>query len=134
MIRSGLALVALVLLGLFGYFFVMSPPEHSGAERAKEAVGQVGDTVVDEGVAGLIRARLATTYGLDGARFLHAHYDSGQALVYGLLPANVSAEDVAALVRQIGGIKQVDVQALPRPAYLNVAAPAQPGGSGGGKP
>ncbi len=136
MVRTGLAVVAVALLGLFGYFFIRTPSDHTGAERAKEAAAQVGDTMVNEGVAGLVRARLATTFGVDGAAYLHVHFDggTGQALVYGLLPPNVTPDDIAGVVRKIGGVKQVDVQALPRPAYLGAPAPAQPSGSGNPKP
>ena len=134
MMRSGLAIVALGLLALFGYFFMTSSREQSGAERVKQAAVQVGDTVVDQGVAGLVRGRLATTFGLDGARFLHVHFDQGRVLIYGLLPPEVSAEELAAVVREVPKVDEVDVQAMARPAYLNAPSESegeQPSDDGG---
>jgi hypothetical protein len=118
MLRTLLGFVALTLLGLFLYFYVKAPAEQPGRERARQAVSQVGDTVRDEGVAGLIRARLAARLGIEGTRYLHVQYDAGQALVYGLIPPETRPEEVAALVQAIPGISAVDVQVLPRPAYL----------------
>lgn len=120
MIRSILAFTALGLLALFGYFFVTSQ-QPSGKERAREAAANVGDTVVAEGVAGLVRARLLTTLGYDVARFLHVHNDNGRVLVYGLLPDDVRVEDVIHQARQAPGVTTVDVQVMPRPEYLRPA-------------
>ena len=86
MVRTGLAIVAIGLLALFGYFYVTSPAEQGGAERAKGAAAHVGDVVVDQGLAGLVRARLTTAFGLEAARYLHVRADDGHVLVYGLRP------------------------------------------------
>ncbi|MGD8453260.1 MAG: BON domain-containing protein [Phycisphaerae bacterium] len=130
MIRTALALLALGLLGLFGYFFVQEPAEQSNADRAKAAAAHVGDTVVDQGAAGLIRARLVTTFGLGATSYLHVHYDDGAVLVYGLVPEGVTAERLAEIVRAAPSVKSVDVQVLLRPAYLDGKA-TEPAGGGG---
>lgn len=132
MVRTGLAIVALGLLGLFGYFFVTASNRQSNAERAKEAMGQVGDTVRDQGVAGLVRARLATSLGIDGARFLHVYFDEGKVLIYGLLPPGVSEEELVAPVRVLPGVEQVEVRVVARPEYAHaLAEPAAPDEGGG---
>ena len=122
MIRSGLAFIALGLLAMFGYFFVMTPSDRPSGDRAKQAAVVVGDVVVDQGAAGLIHARLATTLGLDGVRFLHVHYNDGKVLIYGLAPARVTADGLAGLVRGVPGVRTVDVQIMTRPAYLDALA------------
>jgi hypothetical protein len=119
MLRTGLAVIALGLLALFGYFFVMSSPQHTSTERAKQAAVQVSDTLKDQGVAGLVWAALAKSYGADGARFLHVYYNDGRTLIYGFLPNGATADSLAAVARLVPGVKDVDVQVLPRPAYLN---------------
>jgi hypothetical protein len=118
MIRSLLAFLALGLLALFGYFFVTTGTG-TGSERARQAAVRVGDTVVDESLAGVVRARLAATYGFDGARFLHIHNDNGKILIYGLLPPGARPDDLVAAARSVPGVAAVDVQVLERPAYLN---------------
>jgi hypothetical protein len=128
MIRSGLAFIALGLLAMFGYFFVMTPGDRPGGDRAKQAAVELGDAVVDQSAAGLVRARLATSLGLDGVRFLHVHYDDGKVLIYGLAPARVTADGLAGLVRGIPGVRTVDVQIMTRPTYLDVLAPGPAGG------
>ena len=133
MIRTCLVVFVLGLLGLFGYFIVTAPGDQSGAERAKGAALQVGDVVVDQGVAGLVHARLTASLGLETARFLHVHADDGRVLIYGLLPPSVSSEDLAERARSVPGVKRVDVQVLPRPGYLDTTLTPEgdPSGSGG---
>ncbi len=132
MVRMALATVALGLLGLFGYFYATGSGEH-GNERAREAAWQVGGTVKDQGVQQMVWARLAAKYGLDGARFLHVHYHEGKVLIYGLLPAGAAPQQLAGEVDELPGVREVEVQTLPRPAYLEppasqpaVAPPAAP--------
>ena len=132
MIRTGLAIVALGLLAVFGYFFVTASGQRGQAERAKHAAVETKDAVVDQSVAGFVRARLATKYGLDGARFLHVYFDEGRVLVYGLLPPNATAEQIAAEADEVPGVRDAEVRALPRPEYLAVPHRAGTDGAAGG--
>ena len=125
MIRVGLASIALGLLGVFAYFFATAPGEQGTGERARQAAVETKDAVVDQGVAGLVRARLMRKYGLDGARFLHVYFDDGKVLVYGLLPPSATAEQIAGEADEVPGVREADVQAVPRPAYLG-SSPAAP--------
>ena len=132
MVRTGLAVVAVGLLALFGYFYVTSPAEQGGAERAKGAAAHVGDVVVDQGLAGLVRARLTTAFGLEAARYLHVRADDGHVLVYGLRPPSIAVEALVARARGVPGVKEVDVQTLEWPEYLQAAPPAESDAGGGG--
>ena len=123
MVKSGLALTALGLLAMFGYFFVTAPANQSGTDRAKDAAVRLGDTVKDQGAASVVSARLKAGLGLDGSRFLHVYYDDGAVLIYGLAPADVTAERLTSLAREVPSVTSVEVQILPRPEYLN-AKPA----------
>ncbi|MBU0637785.1 MAG: hypothetical protein KKB50_02895 [Planctomycetes bacterium] len=124
MIRSGLAVAVLALLGLFGYYFVSDRGDKSGTDKAKDAIAQVGDTVVDRGVAGLVQVRLATTFGLQATQFLHVHHNEGHVLIYGLLPENLTEQAIVAEAQGVPGVKDVSVLFQPRPAGLGVATTA----------
>ncbi|MFH1745578.1 MAG: hypothetical protein ABIG44_00905 [Planctomycetota bacterium] len=128
MIRMGLAVTALGLLALFGYFFVTASDNQSSTDRAKQAVGQVGDTVRDQGVAGLVRARLASKLGLDEVRFLHVHYDENRVLIYGLLSPDLSDEELAALARDLPGVEEVEIRVMDRPEYMHPDNTSPPDG------
>lgn len=131
MIRALLATVALGLLGLFGYFFVTAPSTQGGGERAKHAAEQTKDVVVDQSVAGLVRARLVARFGLDGARFLHVYHRDGKVLIYGLLPPGVSIERLAAEIDEVPGVREVEVLTNPRPSYVGEPGTgAKPEGGG----
>ena len=119
MVRSSLAVVALGLLAMFGYFWITASSDQSNTDRAKEAVARVGDTVKDQGAASLISARLKAGLGLNEARFLHVYYDDGETVVYGMAPEGVSNDRIAALAREVPGVQHVDVQVLPVPASLS---------------
>lgn len=125
MIRSGIAIVALGLLGLFGYFFIQNEGSGTNKEKAKQAAVQVGDTVRDKSVAGLVSVRLTSKFGIEATRFLHTHFDEGRAVVYGLVPADLTPEAVQAEAASVVGVRQVEVLVAPRPDYV-----APLGGSG----
>jgi len=132
MIRTGLAIFAVGLLGLFGYFFVTAPEAPDSTERAKHAAGQTKDVVVEQGVAGLVRAQLIAEYGLDGARFLHVYSNDGHVLIYGLLPRGITGAALSAGAQRVPGVRTVDVQAVVRPAYVNEVPPTDSSPGDGG--
>lgn len=117
MIRSGIAVVLVVLLALFGYFLLTDTSKRTRGEKAKDAAVRVGDTVVDQSVAAGVRVALLGEFKHD-ARFLHVYHADGNVLVYGLLPATLSVEDVTAVVRKVPGVKQVEVLVRSRPAHV----------------
>jgi osmotically-inducible protein OsmY len=117
MIRSGIAVVLVVLLGLFGYFLLTDTSGRTRGEKAKDAAVRVGDTVVDQSVAAAVRVALLGKFKHD-ARFLHVYHADANILVYGLLPATVSVEDVTAVARKVPGVEQVEVLVRARPAYV----------------
>ncbi len=122
--RGGFALVVLLLLGLFGYFYATGSGARGSAERARGAAAQVGGVVVDEGVAGLVKVRLAADFGYDNTRFLHVWHEGGRVLVYGLAPATLDTQQVRADVEKIPGVSSADVLVQPMPAYVAAGAPA----------
>jgi osmotically-inducible protein OsmY len=118
MIRSGIAVVAVGLVGLFGFYFLTDSSERSHADKAKDAALQVGDTVRDKGVAGLVQVRLATQFGLDATRFLHVYYDEGRVVVYGMAPESLDLEKLRTEVSKVSGVSEVEVLVNTRPAYI----------------
>jgi hypothetical protein len=118
MVKTGVAIVVLGLVGLFGYFFLAASPERSSAEKAKEAALNVGDAVRDTGVAGLVDVRLKTKFGLDTTRFLHAHYNDGRVIVYGLVPAAIDQQALMDEAAQVPGVEEVELLVHPRPDYV----------------
>lgn len=132
MVKSGIAVVAVGLLALFGYFYAANRGEVSRAEKAKQAAADVGDAVRDKGVAGLVDVRLKTKFGLDATRFLHAYYDEGHVVLYGLLPAGVDQQLLVDEAAKVPGVSTVELLIQPRPDYIAplkpITAPApQPG-------
>ena len=123
MVKSGIAVATLGLLVLFGYFYAANRGEASRAEKAKQAVADVGDAVRDKGVAGLVLVRLKTKLGLDATRFLHAHYNEGHVVLYGLLPAGVDQQLLADEAAKVPGVSTVELLIQPRPDYI---APLKP--------
>jgi hypothetical protein len=127
-----MALSAVCLLGLFGYFFLSNNSAQSNKEKAKSAAVQLGDTVRDQGVAGLVGVRLKSKFGLEATRFLHTYFDEGRVLVYGLLPESVSAESVREQAAKVVGVTEVEVLVAVRPAFVDgAAAPADASAVGG---
>lgn len=137
MMRSGVTVVAVGLVGLFGYYFLTDHSGQSNKQKAKNAAVQVGDAVRDKGVATLVSARLTAKFGMDAMRFVHTYYDDGHALVYGLVPASVTADALGEEAAKVVGVKQVDVLVQPRPALIDAPGEAEqqseagPIGSGG---
>lgn len=123
MVKTSLAVVVVGLVGLFGYFYLANSAESTRSEKAKQAAKDVGDAVRDRGVAGLVDVRLTTKYGLDATRFLHAHYDEGRVVVYGLVPAGVDLQELADEAARVPGVTEVELLVHPRPDYI---APLKP--------
>ncbi len=128
MVKSGVAIAVLGGLVLFGYFYTTSRKELPRTERAKQAAVDVGDAVRDKGVAGLVKARLVTEFGLDATRFLHVYYDEGGVVLYGLVPADVDQQALKDEAAKVPGVSTVALLVQLRPDCI---APLKPvmGGS-----
>lgn len=113
------------LLGLFGYFYFTGDKTKPKTERAQEAAVQVGETVRDRSVAGMVSVQLASTLGTGPSRFLHVFFEDGHALVYGLVPETVASEDVAAIARGVPGVRSVKVLVHPLPADVTGEGPVE---------
>lgn len=118
MVKPTIAIVLVAGVVLFGYFFARNRADLSGTDRAKQAAIDVGDAVRDTGVAGLIRGRLVTKFGFEATRFVHAYYDAGRVVLYGLVPAEVAPQDLADEAAQVPGVNQVELLVQPRPDYI----------------
>jgi osmotically-inducible protein OsmY len=123
MVKSGIAMVLVGGLVLFGYFYATSRTELSRTEKAKQAAKDVGDAVRDKGIASLVQGRLLTKFGLDATRFLHAYYDEGRVVVYGLVPAELDQQALIDEAAQVPGVSQVQLLVHPRPAYIAALKP-----------
>lgn len=122
MIRSTILITLVILLGLFGYFFLNEPQTNSSDQRAKQAAMRVGDLVLEEGQAGVIRMNIIANLGVETARFLHVYCNNGRVLIYGLAPEGVTAESLTQIARQIPNAQQVEVLISPRPSYVTPLA------------
>ena len=118
MIKSGLAVTAVALAGLFVYFYTSRSEGVSRSDKAKQAALDVGDAIRDKGVAGLVDMRLKTKFGLDATRFVHTHYNEGNVLVYGLVPANVDLQLLLDEAAKVPGVAAVELLIQPRPDYI----------------
>ncbi|MBL8880499.1 MAG: BON domain-containing protein [Phycisphaerales bacterium] len=118
MIRSTILFTLVVLLAFFGYFFLNQPQTKPTDERAKQAAMRVGDLVLEEGQAGVIRMNIVANLGVDTARFLHVYCNNGRVLIYGLAPEGVTADALTQIARQMPNAQHVDVQITPRPDYV----------------
>lgn len=118
MVRSSIAVVAVGLIGLFGYYFVVDKSDRSTTDKAKDAGLQVADAVRDKGVNLLITTQLTRKFGVEATRFLHAYYDNGVAVVYGMAPAELTADAIAAEVAKVAGVQSVEVSVTERPAHI----------------
>ncbi len=123
MIKSGIAVATLALAGLFVYFYTANSADVSRSDKAKQAAIDVGDAVRDKGVAGLVDMRLKTKFGLDATRFLHAYYDEGNVMVYGLVPAGIDLQLLHDEVAKVPGITEVELLVQPRPDYITSLKP-----------
>lgn len=137
MIRSAVLVLILVVAGLFGWFYVRSDSTQDSGRRARDAAGEIGDVVMDKGMAGLVHARLVTKLGYESAAFLHVYHDDGRVIVYGLLPETVDPQVVIEEVSSTPGVKAVELLVQPRPAgmvsVISRPAAGEPGGEGGGE-
>lgn len=118
MIKSGIAVVAVGVLVLFGYFYSTNSSQADKGDRAKQAVKDVGDAIRDKGVAELVEVRLKTKFGLDATRFIHAYFDEGRVVVYGMAPAEIDPEALKAEAAKVPGVNSVEVLIQPRPDYV----------------
>ena len=130
MIRAGVGIIGIGLLGLFGYYFLADHTPQTNLEKAKGAAIQVGDTVRDKGVASLVDVRLKSRFGMEATRFLHVYYDAGRIVVYGMAPADMDPAALSAEAASAPGVDEVEVFVTPRPAYVEslptVATPPAP--------
>ena len=129
MIKSGLAVVVLGALALGGYFYLADTSERSRSEKAKHAAFDVGDAVRDKGVAGMVDARLKLKFGLDATRFLHAYYDEGRVVLYGLVPEGVEWQTLVDEAARVPGVTTVELLVQPRPEYIATLKPITAGTS-----
>jgi osmotically-inducible protein OsmY len=124
MMKSIVVVVCLGLAGLFGYYYLQDSSGRAVGDKAADAMRSVGDKVRDEGVAGMVKVRLASKFGLDATRFVHVHFDEGEVLVYGLTPAAITADQLQGEAQQVPGVTSVQVLISTRPAEFDAAAPA----------
>jgi hypothetical protein len=118
MIKSGIAVAAVALAGLFVYFYAAKPADVSRSDKAKQAAIEVGDAVRDKGVAGLVDVRLKTKFGLDATRFLHTYFDNGNVVVYGLVPAGMDVQVLHDEAAKVPGVARVELLVQTRPDYI----------------
>ncbi len=126
MIKSAIAVAAVALAGLFVYFYAANSAEVSRSDKAKQAAIEVGDAVRDKGVAGLVDMRLKTKFGLDATRFLHAYYDQGNVVLYGLAPADVDLQRLHDEAAKVPGVAAVELLIHTRPDYITPLKPIMP--------
>lgn len=122
MFKPVLGTIALALIGLFGYYFLTDSSGKSAKERAADAGRHVLDTAKDTAAGGAIKTKLIAALGVDTMRLIHVWYDNGQVVVYGLAPTGVDADRLMSLVRDVPGLKHVEVFVQERPAYVGSAA------------
>jgi osmotically-inducible protein OsmY len=115
MVKSGVAIAVVGGLVLFGYFYTTGRKDVPRTERATQAAKDVGDAVRDKGVAGLVQGRLLTKFGLDATRFLHAYYDEGHVVLYGLVPAAVDQQALKDEAAKVPGVSTVELLVQLRP-------------------
>jgi hypothetical protein len=118
------SMVALILGGvfaaaaLFALFFFRGTPELDSTQRAQEAAREVGQVVVDQGVAGLVKARLVQKFGLEPTGFVHVHHQEGRVLIYGLLPESITQDSILSEALAVPGVKSAEVLTQPRPEHV----------------
>lgn len=115
MLKPIIGTVGLALVGLFGYYYFTDAGGTQG-ERAEKAGMRVLDTAKDTTAGGVIKTRLTAALGLDAARLVHVWYDDGHVIVYGLAPESVTADGIRSLVKDIPGVKEIEVLIQARPA------------------
>lgn len=127
MIKSGIAVAALALGGLFVYFYTANRTDVSRSDKAKQAAIEVGDAVRDKSVAGLVDMRLKTKFGLDATRFLHTYFDEGNTVVYGLVPAEMDLQLLHDEAAKVPGVAAVELLVQARPDYIAALPPIMGG-------
>jgi len=118
MIRSGIAVLSLTALGLFGFYFATNRSAESNVDKAKSAGLQVLDTAKEKGVSLLVDGRLKSQFGFEATRFLHTYFDDGRLIVYGMAPVGVDLQELHDVVAKVAGVGQVDVLVTTRPAHV----------------
>ncbi len=118
MIKSGIAVTALALAGLFVYFYTARCESVSRSDKAKQAALDVGDAVRDKGVASLVGVRLKAKCGLDATRFLHTYYNEGTVVVYGLVPVATDLQLLHDEAAKVPGVSAVELLIQVRPDYI----------------
>lgn len=118
MIRSSMAIVAVGLIGLFGYYFVVDKSDRSTTDKAKDAGMQVADAVRDKGVNLLITTQLTSKFGVEATRFIHSYYDNGTAVVYGMVPNGIDTDALQAEIAKVAGVRTVELYITPRPMHI----------------
>lgn len=130
MLRSAIAVVVLVAIGLIGFFYVKDQRNVPPSDKARAAVTSAGQVVVEEGVALGVRGQLVAALGREATRFLHVYNQDGHILIYGLLGPSPSIEVLEAEARKVPGVKDVQVLVIARPETLSPpaeeAAPTDP--------
>lgn len=121
MIRSLVGLTVVTGLVLFGFYFVNDKSNGTTSEKARHALSQTGDTVVDQGIAAAVNIKIASTFGVNTARFLHTYNNDGNVVVYGLLDAGITNEQLAQKIRELPGVKSVTVHTCVLPEELKPA-------------
>ncbi len=118
MVKSGITVLVLLGLAGFGYFYLTSDGAGSRTDRAKTAARNLGDAVRDKGVAELVEVRLKTKFGIDATRFVHAFFDEGHVVVYGMVPAGIDPGALQSEAAKVPGVSDALVLVQPRPDFI----------------
>lgn len=121
MFRSAIVTALLIGGGLFGYYFLTDRSGASATDRARSAVGQVGDLAKDTGEGLMVQARLTARWGMDAMKYVHVYYNDGAVIIYGLAPAHVKGDELSVAAREVPGVRTVEVLVQERPATMNPA-------------
>jgi len=121
MIRSVVTLAVVVLVGLFGFYFLTDRSERDNVEKAKDAGRNVVDTVRDQGAASLVSVRMTSTFGMEATRFLHVYYNDRHAVIYGMAPDTLTPEAIVTLATNVTGVDSAEAHIQPLPTSLQTA-------------
>ncbi len=123
MIKSGITVLLLLGLGGFAYFYFSADVSGSRSDRAKAAAKSLGDAVRDKGVAELVEVRLKTKFGIDATRFVHAFFDDGHVVVYGMVPDGLDTGALQAEAAKVPGVSDATVLVETRPGFIQPLKP-----------
>lgn len=131
MIKKLFTVAILAVAGLFAwYFFTDDSQGTTNEEKARSAMGRVGDTFKDLGVEGLVRTRLTSALGFEDARFLHTTNESGHVVVYGMASPGLDLTKLHAELAEVPGVASLEIQVTPLPpglaSRMGVSAPSAP--------